>query len=52
MPLSGRFMHIEGVVLVHQTEKNDAVCSIMTHGDKGRFLLPIFTPPLHSTKSF
>ena len=47
MPLSGHFMDIEGRVLVYQTERYQL---IMPHGDKGRFLVLIFTPPLSSTK--
>ena len=42
MPLTGHFMDIEGRVLVYQL--------IMPHGDKGWFLVLIFTPPLSSTK--
>ena len=46
MPLSGHFMDIEGWVLVYQTENYQLV----PHGDKGRFLVLIFTPPTSSTK--
>ena len=49
MPLSGHFMDIEGRVLVYQRDTN-SVQLIMPHGDKGRFLVLIFTPPLSSTK--
>ena len=47
MPLSGHFMDIEGRVLVYQTERYQLS---PTYGDKGRFLVLIFTPPLSSTK--
>ena len=46
MPLSGHFMDIEGRVLVHLTQSN-----LLPHGDKGRFLVLIFTPHLSGTKS-
>ena len=49
MPHSGHFMDIEGQVLVHQTKTYDSVYFIMPHGDKGRFLVLIFTPPLSNT---
>ena len=48
MPLSGHFMDIEGRVLVHQTERYQLS---LTYGDKGRFLVLTFTPPLSGTKS-
>ena len=50
MPLSGHFMDIEGRVLVYQTERYQLSPTYMPHGDKGRFLVLIFTPPLSSTK--
>ena len=46
MPLSGHFMDIEGWVLLYQTERYQ----LLLDGDKGRFLVLIFTPPLSSTK--
>ena len=49
MPLSGHFMDIEGQVLVYQTERYQL--SPTYGGDKGQFLVLIFTPPLSSTKS-
>ena len=42
MPLSGHFMDTEGPVLVHQTQSDLP----MAHGDKGLFLVLVFTPPL------
>ena len=41
MPLSGNFMDIEDLILVHQTEP---------HGDKERYSVLIFTPSLPSIK--
>ena len=49
MPLSGHFMDIEGRVNIRRRDTN-SVQLIMPHGDKGRFLVLIFTPPLSSTK--
>ena len=49
MSLSGHFMDIEGRVQVYQTERYQ-FSLIMPHGNVGRFLVLIFTPPLSSTK--
>ena len=49
IPLSGHFVDIEGRVLVHQTKRYQ-LRLMMPHGDKGRFLVLICTPPLSSTK--
>ena len=52
MPLSGHFMNIKGRDLVHQMGRDtNSVQLIMPHGDKERFLVLIFTPPISSTKS-
>ena len=50
MPLSGHFMDIEGRVLVYQTDRYQLSPTYKPHGDKGWFLVLIFTPPLSSTK--